>query len=61
MVKVKGFFFVKIIIKYVLKNVFMFVVIVFGMFVVSILMGSFVIEKIFVILGMGKYFVESIN
>lgn len=60
-VKVKGFFLFKIIVKYVFRNVFMFVIIVLGIFVVSILIGSFVIEKIFVILGMGKYFVESIN
>lgn len=37
------------------------VITVLGTLVASILTGSFVIEKIFAIPGMGKYFVESIN
>ncbi|MGV2470451.1 ABC transporter permease, partial [Bacillus subtilis] len=44
-----------------LRNALMPVITVLGTRVASILTGSFVIEKIFAIPGMGKYFVESIN
>ncbi|WP_415272677.1 ABC transporter permease [Bacillus siamensis] len=59
--KAKGLSLVKIIIKHALKNALMPVVTVLGTLAASILTGSFVIEKIFAIPGMGKYFVESIN
>ncbi|OCB99634.1 Oligopeptide transport system permease protein OppB [Bacillus amyloliquefaciens] len=59
--KAKGLSPVKIIIKHALKNALMPVVTVLGTLAASILTGSFVIEKIFAIPGMGKYFVESIN
>ncbi|MCY9417015.1 dipeptide ABC transporter permease DppB [Bacillus inaquosorum] len=51
----------KIIVKHALRNALMPVITVLGTLVASILTGSFVIEKIFAIPGMGKYFVESIN
>ncbi len=59
--KAKGLSPVKIVIKHALKNALMPVVTVLGTLAASILTGSFVIEKIFAIPGMGKYFVESIN
>lgn len=59
--KAKGLSPFKIIVKHALRNALMPVVTVLGTLVASILTGSFVIEKIFAIPGMGKYFVESIN
>jgi dipeptide transport system permease protein len=57
----KGLSPVKIIVKHALRNALMPVVTILGTLTASILTGSFVIEKIFAIPGMGKYFVESIN
>ncbi|MYL33881.1 ABC transporter permease subunit [Pontibacillus yanchengensis] len=51
----------KIVIKHALKNALMPVVTIMGTLLAGILTGTFVIEKIFAIPGMGKYFVESIN
>lgn len=59
--KAKGLSPFKIIVKHALRNALMPVITVLGILVASILTGSFVIEKIFAIPGMGKYFVESIN
>ncbi|AUZ26083.1 dipeptide ABC transporter permease DppB [Bacillus cabrialesii] len=59
--KAKGLSPFTIIVKHALRNALMPVVTVLGTLVASILTGSFVIEKIFAIPGMGKYFVESIN
>ncbi|WP_243571931.1 dipeptide ABC transporter permease DppB [Bacillus stercoris] len=59
--KAKGLTPFKIIVKHALRNALMPVITVLGTLVASILTGSFVIEKIFAIPGMGKYFVESIN
>jgi dipeptide transport system permease protein len=59
--KAKGLSPVKIIFKHALKNALLPVVTVLGSLAASILTGTFVIEKIFAIPGMGKYFVESIN
>ncbi|MFQ6319921.1 dipeptide ABC transporter permease DppB [Bacillus halotolerans] len=59
--KAKGLSPLKIIVKHALRNALMPVITVLGTLVASILTGSFVIEKIFAIPGMGKYFVESIN
>ena len=47
--------------KHALKNALIPVVTYIGPMVASILTGSFVIEKIFAIPGMGKYFVESVT
>lgn len=47
--------------KHALKNALIPVVTYIGPMVASILTGSFVVEKIFAIPGMGKYFVESVN
>ena len=51
----------KIVFKHALKNALIPVVTYIGPMVASILTGSFVVEKIFAIPGMGKYVVESIT
>lgn len=61
MARAKGLTPWKIIVKHALRNALMPVVTVMGTLLVSIMTGSFVIEQIFAIPGMGKYFVESIN
>jgi oligopeptide transport system permease protein len=50
-----------VIAKHALKNALIPVVTYVGPMVATILTGSFVIERIFAIPGMGKYFVESVN
>ena len=47
--------------KHALKNALIPVVTYIGPMIASILTGSFVVEKIFAIPGMGKYFVESVT
>lgn len=59
--KAKGLSPVKIVFKHALRNALLPVVTVLGSMAASILTGTFVIEKIFAIPGMGKYFVDSIN
>jgi dipeptide transport system permease protein len=59
--KAKGLSPLKIVFKHALKNALLPVVTILGSLAASILTGTFVIEKIFAIPGMGKYFVESIN
>ena len=61
MARAKGLYPWKIIVKHALRNALMPVVTILGTLVASILTGTFVIEKIFAIPGMGKYFVDSIN
>ncbi|MFX3617118.1 MAG: ABC transporter permease [Sporolactobacillus sp.] len=57
----KGLSPILIVFKHALKNALLPVVTVLGTLAASILTGTFVIEKIFAIPGMGKYFVDSIN
>src|SRR5699024_11938012 len=57
----KGHSPLKIVFKHALKNALMPVVTNMGTLLAGILTGTFVIEKIFAIPGMGRYFVESIN
>ena len=59
--KAKGLSPVKIVFKHALRNALLPVVTILGTLAAGILTGTFVIEKIFAIPGMGKYFVESIN
>ncbi|HEY4600812.1 MAG TPA: ABC transporter permease [Cerasibacillus sp.] len=61
MARAKGLSPWKIIFKHALRNALMPVVTIMGTLLAGILTGTFVIEKIFAIPGMGKYFVESIN
>ncbi|MEG1779601.1 MAG: ABC transporter permease, partial [Oscillospiraceae bacterium] len=51
----------KILFKHALKNALIPVITYIGPAIAGILTGSFVVEKIFTIPGMGKYFVESIG
>lgn len=59
--KAKGLSPATIVIKHALRNALMPVVTVLGTLLAGILTGTFVIEKIFAIPGMGKYFVNGIN
>ncbi|NQD65297.1 ABC transporter permease [Bacillus haikouensis] len=59
--RAKGLSPVKIVVKHALRNALLPVVTVLGTLAAGILTGTFVIEQIFAIPGMGKYFVESIN
>ncbi|ALX49900.1 ABC transporter permease [Lentibacillus amyloliquefaciens] len=61
MARAKGLKPWKVIIKHALRNALMPVVTIMGTLLAGILTGTFVIEQIFGIPGMGKYFVESIN
>ncbi|MDO6450058.1 ABC transporter permease [Oceanobacillus profundus] len=61
MAKAKGLSPWKIVFKHALRNALMPVVTIMGTLLAGILTGTFVIEQIFAIPGMGKYFVESIN
>ena len=51
----------KIVLRHELKNSLIPIVTNLGVSVASVMMGSFVIEKIFLIPGLGKYFVDSIT
>jgi dipeptide transport system permease protein len=59
--RAKGLSPVKVVVKHALRNALLPVVTVLGTLAAGILTGTFVIEQIFAIPGMGKYFVESIN
>lgn len=61
MAKAKGLSPWKITFKHALRNALMPVVTIMGTLLAGVLTGSFVIEEIFAIPGIGKYFVESIN
>jgi dipeptide transport system permease protein len=59
--RAKGLPPVKIVFKHALRNALMPVITVLGTIAASVLTGTFVIEQVFAIPGMGKYFVDSIN
>lgn len=61
MARAKGLTPWKIIVKHALRNALMPIITIMGTLLAGIMTGSFVIEQIFAIPGMGKYFVESIN
>jgi dipeptide transport system permease protein len=61
MARAKGLSPAKIVIKHALRNAVLPVITLLGALVANVLTGSFVIEKIFAIPGMGKYFVDGIN
>jgi len=61
MARAKGLSPIRIIARHALRNALMPVVTIMGTMLAGILTGTFVIERIFAIPGMGKYFVESIN
>lgn len=59
--RAKGLSPATIVFKHALRNAILPVVTLLGALIANILTGSFVIEKIFAIPGMGKYFVAGIN
>jgi len=59
--RAKGLSEFRVIIKHALKNAILPVVTFMGPMIAAIMTGSFIIERIFVIPGMGKYFVESVG
>src|SRR5699024_7306989 len=61
MTRAKGLSPWKITVKHALRNALMSVVTLLGTLLACILTGTFVIEKIFGIPGMGRYFIEGIN
>ena len=61
MARAKGLSPMRIVVRHALRNALMPVVTIMGTMLAGILTGTFVIEKIFAIPGMGKYFVDSIN
>jgi len=61
MARAKGIKPMRIVLRHALRNALMPVVTIMGTLLAGILTGTFVIEKIFAIPGMGKYFVDSIN
>ena len=61
MARAKGIKPIRIVMRHALRNALMPVITIMGTLLAGILTGTFVIEKIFAIPGMGKYFVDSIN
>jgi len=59
--RAKGLSEFRVIVKHALKNAILPVVTFMGPMIAAIMTGSFIIERIFVIPGMGKYFVESVG
>jgi oligopeptide transport system permease protein len=59
--RAKGLPEIVVIVKHALKNALIPVVTYMGPMVAAVMTGSFVVEKIFAIPGMGKYFVESVG
>jgi dipeptide transport system permease protein len=61
MARAKGLSPATIVLKHALRNAVLPVITLLGALIANVLTGSFVIEKIFAIPGMGKYFVDGIN
>ncbi|MFA9557563.1 ABC transporter permease [Evansella sp. AB-rgal1] len=59
--RAKGLSPIKIVIKHALRNALLPVITILGTLTAAVLTGSFVIERIFAIPGIGRYFVESIS
>lgn len=59
--RAKGLPEIVVIVKHALKNALIPVVTYLGPMIAAMMTGSFVVEKIFAIPGMGKYFVESVS
>ncbi|GHU00123.1 peptide ABC transporter permease [Spirochaetia bacterium] len=59
--RVKGLSFPRIIARHGMRNAIIPVVTVIGPLLAGLLMGSFVVEKIFALPGMGRFFVQSIT
>ena len=52
---------VNIVFKHALRNAILPIITIMGPTIAAVLTGSFVIEKVFTIPGLGKYYVQSIN
>ena len=50
-----------IVVKHALRNAILPIVTIMGPTIAAVLTGSFVIEKVFTIPGLGKYYIQSIN
>lgn len=61
MARAKGIKPIRIVMRHALRNALMPIITIMGTLLAGVLTGTFVIEKIFAIPGMGKYFVDSIN
>ena len=59
--RAKGISEVRVVLKHALRNALIPVITVLGPTIANLLTGSFVIEKIFAIPGMGSYFVNSVT
>ncbi|SER85078.1 ABC transporter permease [Salipaludibacillus aurantiacus] len=59
--KAKGLSTMKIVVKHALRNALLPVVTIMGALTAAVLTGSFVVERIFAIPGIGQYFVNSIS
>jgi oligopeptide transport system permease protein len=59
--RVKGLPYSKIVLRHGLRNAIIPVVTVLGPLLAGLLMGSFVVEKIFALPGMGRFFIQSIT
>ncbi|GEK34907.1 ABC transporter permease [Kurthia sibirica] len=61
MAKAKGLKPFRVIFRHAMRNALMPIVTIMGTMLAGILTGTFIIERVFAIPGMGKYFVESIS
>jgi len=59
--KAKGLSKTSIVIKHVIRNAILPIITLLGPLIAAIVTGSFVIERIFAIPGMGKFFVDAVN
>lgn len=59
--RAKGLSPVTVVVKHALRNAILPVITLLGPLLANVLTGSFVIEKIFAIPGMGKYFIDSVG
>ncbi|MGO1479315.1 ABC transporter permease [Senegalia sp. (in: firmicutes)] len=59
--KAKGLSKTAVVIKHVIRNAILPIITLLGPLIASVVTGSFVIERIFAIPGMGKFFVDAVN
>lgn len=59
--KAKGLSKTSVVIKHVIRNAILPIITLLGPLIAAIVTGSFVIERIFAIPGMGKFFVDAVN
>jgi ABC-type dipeptide/oligopeptide/nickel transport system permease component len=59
--RAKGLSWFKVMFKHALRNALIPVITAIGPMIAGILTGSFVVERVFAIAGIGKYFVSAVN